>query len=174
MAQGHQLPEGFSSRLIFLQPQVLRPMKANFSGKFRLLSDDWSGYIFTLCNERHRNFSIGKFNLYSETRGKNRFRFFGDSVKRLFIQAIVPIVLLRKDGPIAAIVASDPYASGFAGLVLKHVLKTKLIVEVNGDYHTTEPAQGLVKRRLMKRILKMTLLGCDGINGLNKAQQEVY
>jgi glycosyltransferase involved in cell wall biosynthesis len=155
--------------IIFLFPEIWRPLKANFAARFERLSKACSGYIFTLSSDRYRNHPIGHFHLFSERMGSHfAVRF----LKGVWIRIAFPIRLLWRRRQIDAIVAYDPYVSGFAGVMLKFFLRAKLIVEINGDYHQLEPSSHVLKNWLMRLIFHTSVSWADAIKVVNKNQEE--
>src|SRR5262245_35596002 len=158
--------------LVFLVPLVYRPHKTNFARRFELLSKRCSGYIFSLSGSRCKNLAIANFLFYSESTG-------GSAISRLFnnfrSKILLPIALLLKTNIRPdAIIAYDPYISGFSGVILKLFFRTKLIVEINGDYHKLEPSHIWIKNLLAKILLYASLQLCDTIKVGNTDQLEFY
>ena len=153
---------------MFLFPKVYRPLNVDFSRRFKLLSETCSGYIFTFCTGRNKGLNVGGFSLFSESADSGLGINF---LKRMWIQIVTPFWLLRRKGQIDAIIAYDPYASGFAGMILKLLLGAKLIVEINGDYHKLKTSTNLLKIWLMKLIFRTTVSLADAVKVLNRDQE---
>jgi glycosyltransferase involved in cell wall biosynthesis len=161
-------------KIVLIFPLIYRPQKDNVAKRFALLSQWYSGHIFTLSGSKQRNVAVSDFLFHSEKHE-------GSAVLRLFrglwIQVIVPLQLLWGKSRVSAVIAYDPYRSGLAALLLKYLLRCKMIIEVNGefqgDYERNEPGQTRVSIRLRGLLLKLTLGHADGIRVLN-ADQEMY
>jgi glycosyltransferase involved in cell wall biosynthesis len=72
------------------------------------------------------------------------------------------------------VIVYDPYVSGLIGVVLKVLFHTKLIVEVNGDYHRLEPSKRFIKRTLTKVAFYLSLRSSDAIKVLNGDQEGYF
>ena len=167
--------------VIFLFPEILRPEKVGFSHMFELLSKLLYGYVFTMSSGPHKGTSIGSFQLYS---GGLRSIPMLNRIMRLYVQLVLPIWLLRKRAHIDAIITYDPYGSGIPAIILKLVFRTKLIVQIMGDYHRLDPNDellgeytklrktgGIVKKLLMKTVLGISVSAADAVKVLNRDQE---
>lgn len=158
------------SQLVFIYPLIYRPQKVNVAVEFKRLSEWYRGHIFALSGAKQRSVDVFEFEFHSErypTSAPLRF------LMGLWIQMVVPLRLLWNSSPVVAVVAYDPYRSGVAALALKVLLGSKMIVQLNGDYHRTEPSQRPGLRRLMGAVLKFVMRRTDAIKVLN-ADQEQY
>lgn len=154
------------TQLLFLFPLMYRPQKANVASQFSLLSRWHGGHIFALSGGKQRHVPVGDFFFHSEKYEKGAVnRFF----KGLWIQIVVPLRLLWGRTRISAVVSYDPYRSGLAALILKFVLRCKMIIELNGDYHRVEP--GGRGQAIMRRLFNLTLGCADAIKVLNVDQE---
>jgi glycosyltransferase involved in cell wall biosynthesis len=156
--------------ILFLFPLVYRPEKDNFGKKFAQLAKWYRCYIFTLSGSKCRNVPHSGFLFNSEifpTRRISRI------VSGLWIQVGVPIGMFLGKRSVSVVIAYDPFRSGLSALVLKYLLRCKLIVELNGDYHRTEPGKNSLNRKLMRVISQVVLSRADAIKVLN-ADQEQY
>jgi glycosyltransferase involved in cell wall biosynthesis len=164
--------------LLFLFPEIYKPLKVNCSGEFARLSASCTGYIFTLCSEAYRDLPISEFRLYS---GRITSSSIGKLIRRLWIQTVFALWVLLRGPRIHAIVTWDPYTSGLSGVLLKFVLRTKLIVQIVGDYHRMDPTEDTVgdpraqnrilkhiKKALMRSILRITVSLADAVKVINK------
>ncbi|MFQ5798328.1 MAG: glycosyltransferase family 4 protein [Bacteroidota bacterium] len=156
---------------MFLVPRCYRPEKINFAGKYEQLSRDAEGHIFTLSGQRARNLQIASFSFHAQSDSKS---FLVRNLRRFWIQAILPAVLLWKGPRVDAVIAYDPFSSGLAGVILKVVLRTRLIVEINGDYHRMDFSKGLAKRWVGKRVFWQCVKRCDALKVVNKDQEHFY
>lgn len=160
----------YKSQILFLFPLMYRPEKLNVAKQFSLLSAWYGGHIFALSGRKQRNTSVAGFHFHSE-------KFGSGSANRLFrglwIQVIVPLWLLWGKSKVYAVVAYDPYRSGLAALILKYVLRCKMIVELNGDYHRLKPGRNIASQVVMRCLFNLVLHGADAIKVLN-ADQETY
>ncbi len=159
------------TQILYIFPLVYRPLKINVAKRFALLSQWYNGHIFALSGGKQRNLPVSDFLFHSERSGNN-------AVTRLFlgvwVQFVVPLQLLWGKSQVGAVIAYDPYRSGLAALVLKYMLRTKLIVELNGDYHRTEPARTYASKVFMRRLFNLVLRGADAIRVLNTDQEAFY
>jgi len=150
--------------LVFLFPLVYRSEEAAFAGAFHQLSAECGGYIFALGSvARH---TIGNFVFYgSKFRQGTLARLFS----RIWTQVLLPVLVLRGQPKPDAIVSYDPYASGLAGVLLKWAWGSRLVVEINGDYHETEPSDSGLKKWVMRRVMDLSLRNADAVKVLNKS-----
>lgn len=157
-------------QILFLFPLVYRPQKENFGKQFNLLSRWYTGQIFALSGGKQKYLPIGDFFFHSETYGKNSLsRFFGG----LWIQVIVPFQLFWKGPQVAAIVSYDPFRSGFAAIILKYLLRCRVVIEFNGDYHRITLGRNRLIEILVRAIFNYVLRHADAIKVLN-TDQEVF
>lgn len=156
-------------QVLFLFPLKYRPQKFDMARQFVLLSRWYGGHIFALSGGKQRNIPVADFFFHSEkfvSGAANRF------FRGLWIQVIVPLRLLWGKSRVCAVIAYDPYRSGLAALILKCVLRCKMIVELNGDYHRAEPGGRSDISQVLKRfIFNLTLHGADAIKVLNVDQE---
>jgi glycosyltransferase involved in cell wall biosynthesis len=156
----------------------------NFAGEFALLSEACTGYIFTFCSTPYRNLSVGGFRLYAARAGSGSIT---STLKRLWVQIALPLWLLWGRERVDAIIAWDPYASGLVGSVLKLLFRSRLIVDVVGDYHKLEPSEQLVyrnrslrpagnalKRSLMSAAFGITVRYADALKVVNSSLEEFF
>lgn len=155
--------------LVFLFPQVYRPLKENVARRFHLLADRCSGHIFTLSGNSYRELKIATFGFHSAIASTSLLCRWVNYVR---VQILWPIWLLLRRQRTDVIVAYDPYSSGFAGTVLKPILRSKLIVELNGDYHAYQPSQNVFKKSLMHLLLLFSLRNADAVKVLNTSQED--
>ena len=161
---------GFKKQILFLFPLMYRPEKLNVAKQFSLISRWYGGHIFALSGRKQRNTPVAGFHFHSERfRNGSANRFF----RGLWIQVVVPLQLLWGKSQVRAVVAYDPYRSGLAALILKCVLRCKMIVELNGDYHRVEPGRNLARRVVMNCLFNLVLHCADAIKVLN-VDQEAY
>jgi glycosyltransferase involved in cell wall biosynthesis len=162
---------GRKANLVFLFPRQYRPLKPNFAKCFQNLSETFCGYIFTTSGERHRGLAIGNFRLYSERAAPSSLIVV---LRRLWLQALLPLAVVRNGARVDAVVSYDPYASGLAASLLSTLLRARLIVEVRGDFHKTEPSQHPVKKRLMRLALAVSVHFADALRVLNRDQESYF
>lgn len=155
--------------LVYLCPLVYQPHRINFAGRFKRLSERCAGYIFTLSGGRQRRLLCDAFQFFSEAEGG----FVDRHIRRIFVQMILPVRLLWETRrAIDVIVAYDAYASGLAGVVLKLLLGTKLIVEINGDdQNQSSSGNGLIKRALMTMSFYASVKFSDAVKVVNTDQE---
>lgn len=157
--------------ILFLNPVVYRPLKVNFARKYQLLSQAFSGEIFTTSGVPQRKLPIFAFRFYA---ARANIHNLGKHLKQLWVQLALPIYLNWKGSSMKVIIAYDPYASGFAGMVLRFILRAKLIVEVNGDYHRREPAENIMKKGIMRFVSWLALRASDAVKTVNRDQEEYF
>ena len=143
----------------------------NFSTRFELLSETFSGFIFTFSSSHYKNLPLGNFRLFGEIATTNIVSRF---LKGIWVRILLPICLLGRKGQIDAIITYDPYVDGIAGMILKRYLRAKLIVEVNGDYHKLVLSENALKGWLKRIILHISLCWADAIKVLNRDQEEYF
>lgn len=152
--------------LVFLMPLVYRPEEAGFADAFYHLSKECGGYIFAAgAVTRH---TIGNFVFYGS---KFRQGVLARFLSRLWAQVLFPALILRGQPKPDAIVTYDPYASGLAGVFLKWLWGSRLVVQINGDYHETEPSAAGVKKRAMQHVMDLSLRNADAVKVLNDSQE---
>jgi glycosyltransferase involved in cell wall biosynthesis len=164
------MPTGRPARLVFLYPLVYRPLLPGFAGHFEHLSPGYCGHVFAMSSSVHRDAPVGRFRLHTAPAGSGIFGRFAAWAR---LQVRLPRSMLRREGA-DAIVTYDPYASGVAGLLLKRALRAKLIVEINGEYHTEyemRDAGNPIKSWLMRRVLDLVLRSADAVRVLNRSQE---
>src|SRR5215470_7460765 len=144
--------------IVFIFPLVYRPLKDNFSGRFKLLSHWYTGHIFALSGGKQRNLPVSEFLFHSERSGSSAVAGF---LLGLWAQIVLPLKSLWGKTRVDAIVAYDPYKSGLAALLLKYPLRCRVIVEENGEYYgeyeRNEPGPALVKKLLMRLLYQLSL-----------------
>jgi glycosyltransferase involved in cell wall biosynthesis len=159
----------FKKQVVFLFPLKYRPQKFDTAGQFALLSRWYGGHIFALSGRRQRNIPVADFFFHSEkvvSGAVNRF------FRGLWIQVIVPLRLSWGRSRVCVVIAYDPYRSGVAALMLKCVLRCKMIVEMNGDYHRAELSGRNDISHVVKRfIFGLTLHVADAVKVLNVDQE---
>lgn len=159
--------------MIFLFPLVWRPQKENFARRFERLSDACEGAIFTLSGQSHRHTAIGRFAFHS---GRHAATAFGRFWIRLWVQSLLPLALFlgRRERGVDVVVAYDPYGSGINGVLLKHLLGARLIVEVNGDHHRFKPSENRLKDWIMGTVFRISVRNADAIKVLNRDQADYF
>jgi glycosyltransferase involved in cell wall biosynthesis len=155
-------------------PRQYRPLKANFAKRFENFAGAFSGYIFAISGDRYRGLRIGDFLLYSESETASAGGVVGRALRRLWLQAVLPLTVVRKAARVDAIVSYDPYASGLAGSLLKTLLGARLILEVNGDFHQAEPSRHVVKRWVMRLAFAISVRCADAVKVLNRHQENYF
>jgi len=156
-------------KLFFIFPLLWKPLKVSFAKKYELLSTHYAGDIFTTSGTRHRNLPISKFRFHSEIAGPSPLT---KHIKRLFAEILLPLYLYWPRSTVDVVITYDPYASGLAGMILKLFFRTKLIVEVNGDYHKMDAPTNMFKKTLMGLAFRLSLKYSDAIKVLNTDQEK--
>jgi glycosyltransferase involved in cell wall biosynthesis len=167
--------------VILLFPEILRPEKLNHAHMFELLSESLRGHVFTMSSQPHKGKQIASFWLSSG--GSGSIAMF-DRIVKLYVQIVLPILLLRKQGPVDAVITYDPYASSIPAIILKWAFRTKLIVQIMGDYHRLDPNDelfgkytnlrkcgGIFKKLVMKAVFRISVSAADAVKVLNKDQE---
>lgn len=115
--------------IIYISPGPVHDAETRiYQQKFIALSKFCKGYFISTSN-RNENIQIGDFNYCAMVR-ERRFLSF-----RFFIYCIIKAWEIRKNGVrVDCVVTYDPLTTGIIGLLMKLILQTKLIVEVNGVY----------------------------------------
>lgn len=163
-------PVANKTQILFLFPLVYRPLKVNVAKRFELLSQWYSGHIFSLSGVKQRNVALSDFLFHSEKSGNSPI---SRLLRGILVQIVVPIRLFLGKSKVSAVLAYDPYRSGIAALVLKYALRTKMIIEVNGDYHRRETGRSDPRKTLMRAIFNVTLRMADAVKVVN-ADQEAF
>jgi len=154
--------------LVFLLPLIYRPLKDNVAKKYGLLSERCAGHIFTLSSRRYKGLAVSNFKFYSKIHGEG----LGNRVLNgVLIQVFWPLLLLWRKSRIDVIVAYDPYRSALSGIVLKYFLRTKLVVEINGDYQDRKQDGNWLKKWLMRILFHFSVRHADAIKVLNSSQE---
>jgi glycosyltransferase involved in cell wall biosynthesis len=158
---------GSDPRLVFLFPLVWRPEKANFALRFERLSAGAHGEIFMMAGARHRGLPIGRFRVFSE-----RFQhgLLARFLSRVRLQLLRPLRVCRR-GSVDCVIVYDPYGSGINGILLKYLLGTRLVVELNGDHHQHPASGNRIKNWIMRRVFDASLRHADAIKVLNSDQE---
>lgn len=154
-------------------PLYYDPTLANFKDRFEMLSARGvSGHVISITDRDTGDLRFGNFQYHRLPLLKNKwlkywFHFW--STIRLGVK-------LNKIKQFDHIQCYDPLFFGFEGLILKLIIKSRLIIEVNGHYHK---AGGLeqkksLKRRVVEWLLKRTFRGADKIKFLNDEQMHEY
>lgn len=167
VSDGAGATPGATFSLVYLMPLVYRPLKVNFAGRFLRLSARCHGFIFTHSGGRQLDVRIGSFRFYAEPL---RASGVGRLAAWLRGQVIRPWILLRRQR-VDMVIAYDPYASGLAGVILAKVLRTHLIIELNGDYQSQEPASKWPRGPIMRLSLRLCLRAAQAVRVLNDDQE---
>lgn len=153
-------------RVAAIMPLVWRPDKVNFSRVWELLSREFEGAVFTLSEPGTSGTWIGRFRFISAS-GNGLI----GKIQRLWVQSIGVLLEAGRRGRFDVVMVYDPYASGLAGVLVSIVMRARLIVELNGDYHEVEPEGPEWKRRLMRRIMRGVLRRASAVRVLNRSQE---
>lgn len=134
-----------------------------FQSKYLFLSKYMSGYIFT-ASSKEESFQIGSFS-YQSCIVKGKFK-----ILKYFIFCLINVFKIKRETQIDCIITYDPLITGFYGCILKWILKTKLIVEVNGVYTSSivwadESSNNIkrLKKFSVPIIMRFALFFSDGI-----------
>ena len=167
--------------MIVLLPEILRPLKLNHAHMFEVLSRSLRGYVLTMSSEAHQGVRIADFELYSAALRRDSPL---NGLARFAVFVVLPLWRLRRRGRIDAVITYDPYGSGIPGLVLKVMLRTKLVVQIMGDYHQLDPNDellgeygrlrktgGSLKKLLMRFAFRLSIAAADAVKVLNRDQE---
>lgn len=157
---------GRKPRIAAIMPLVWRPEKANFRRVWELLSRQFEGAVFTLSEPGRSGARIGDFRFVSAA-GSGLW----GKLHRLWVQTFGVLWEARRRGRFDVVIVYDPYASGLAGVAVSRLMGSRLIVEMNGDYHEVEPRGPRWKRRIMRRVMHEVMRRADAVRVLNKSQE---
>lgn len=134
-----------------------------FQNKYKYLSRHFKGHVFT-GSDKQEQFKIDEFTYNSQKTGNNFNKI------RFFLFCLLGIVKINKRDKIDCVITYDPLKTGFIGLIIKIIFRSKLIVEVNGVYDSpvvwVESKKGFwgrCKGMLAPKMMKFVLSLCDGI-----------
>lgn len=134
-----------------------------YQAKFLALSPYLNGYILT-NGSNSESFEIGDFNFKSCVR-ISKF----NSLKFVLF-CLYQALKIKKNGGVDCIISYDPLKTGFIGCLLKKLLATKLIVEVNGVYtspvvweDTPNSLSRHVKKWIIPKLMTFVFFFSDGI-----------
>lgn len=153
-------------RVAGIMPLIWQPEKANFRRAWELLSDYFEGAVFTLSEPGQNGKQIGAFRFIAASGTGLRAK-----LGRLWVQTIGVLAHAFRHGRFDVVVVYDPYASGLAGCLVAWLMRARLIVEMNGDYHEVEPPGSFLKRRLMRRVMHQVLRRANAVRVLNESQE---
>ncbi len=170
MIGASSVPAEARPQILFLYPLVYRPEKDNFGKEFALISSWYRGHIYALSGAGRRDVSLSGFLFHAEPYRNGAI---SRLLSGLWIQTVVPIRTLAGKEPVEAVIAYDPYRSGIAALLLKYVLRCRMFVQINGDYHRTEPGGNPLGKLILRTVAHFVLARSDGIKVLN-GDQEAY
>lgn len=147
--------------LLMLVPSCYRPNLPNFSGKYRLISEKYSGHVLCRTFGEFNGISLGDFILHAL-----------DLHKRIFVELVRKGVNLHRDKPFDLIISHDPLSLGIIGVLIKKATKAKLLVEINGHlleagFLKQNGVAGRFRKFLFQRVIKWVLKHADGIKCIN-------
>lgn len=172
----HKPDIGFKREImnvIFLAPGPLYDVSSSaFKLKYRCLSKNLSGYVIS-TSDCPVELTIDNFNLLACKYEENSFSI----VKYTFFCLKKAIEIKRQGIHVDLVITYDPIKTGGIGCLLKLILKTKLIVEVNGVYTSPAVWEGAagtllveLKKKIVPTIITFVLKRADGIKLLFKGQ----
>jgi len=161
--------------VIFISPgDPYYPTSEGYQSKYHYLSSYFSGYIFVNSHKKNE-LNIGNF-VYLSGSSKGQFKKF-----RYFIFCLRNAFKIKKKTTIDCIIAYDPLITGLYGYILKMILKSKLIVEVNGMYDSSvvwEDESKKIKKWLKQKtvffIMRFVMSRTDGIKMLFSEQLKSF
>ena len=159
---------GAEPYVIYLCPLVWRPLQVNFARRFERLSAKCSGSIFMMSGARQRGMAIERFRVYAEPdTGWTKY------VRRFWVQVVLPVLLLwNRRAQRNVVVSYDAYLSGLAGVLLKIVLGTRLVVEINGDDQNQHVREHSWMRTVaMSTLFRFVLTMADAVKVVNSHQE---
>ena len=157
---------GPTARVAVLVPLIWRPDKPNFRRIWELLSHRFEGAVFTLSEPGRSGAWMGSFRFIS-AEGSGLI----GKIRRVWVQTAGVLWEAFRRGRFDLIIVYDPYASGLAGRLVAGLLRSRLIVEMNGDYHELEPKGGPFKRRVMSFVMAQVFRRADAVRVLNRSQE---
>jgi glycosyltransferase involved in cell wall biosynthesis len=139
---------------------------ASLRARFEILSEKYHGVVVTtgsqLDSKRYRNFDAF-FSYFSNDRKLV-------SIYRQFALCLSVLLRARRAGqPYDLIVCYDPLKTGLMARVLSKLMRTSLVVEVNGVYQSPSEyvdlskAQAFLKRFFYTQVENLVLKGANGI-----------
>lgn len=115
--------------LFFYPGPTYRPGSCSYQSRFKMLSENFSGYIFTTSGVTEK-IQIGNFTYMSMKSEQSKT----SSLKYAFFCIRNAIMLLSEKTKIDLVITYDPLKTGLIGLFVSRMFKAKFIPEVNGVY----------------------------------------
>ncbi len=145
-----------------------------FQSKYLSISTYMSGCIFT-TSPKSENFQIGNFT-FKSCSYNGKFR-----KPRFFFICLINAFKIKRNTPVDCIVTYDPLLTGFFGVILKTILNTKLIIEINGVYTSavvwedeSTKIKIWLKQKAVPLIMRFVLSRSDGIKMLFSNQLQKF
>mgnify|MGYP001565322890 CR=1 FL=1 len=152
--------------ILFICPgPTYRPKTYSYQRKYKMLSKNFSGYIFTTSGVTEK-IQIGNFIYLSMKSSQSKI----SSLKYVSFCIRNAVILLRKNIKIDLVTTYDPLKTGLIGLFVSRILKAKFAPEVNGVY-TSQTVYMDEAGKLLKKlkgitypmIMRFVLKRADGI-----------
>jgi len=162
-----------SKTIIFINPgPVFRPRLDSYQDEYRILSENFNGYIFTTSGVSE-TIVIDNFEYISMASNSSII----SSLKFAFFCIKHSLRIKNKGIKIDIVDSYDPLKSGLIALIAAKILGSKCAVQVNGVY--TSPAEWVdeankistkIKKTVYPYIMRHVLSRVDGIKLLFKNQ----
>ncbi len=162
-------------KIFFVNYLMYRPNLPNISCKYEMLSDFFTGDMVAICPKESDNTMLGRFHFHAIRKTSSRI------VKYLvFVYSVLKYGMRsNRKQKIDFIIAYDPLLCGISSYLLKNLIRSKLIVEVNGDVVNAGflGEIGLlqkIKRRLVMATSRFILNRADRIKYLTGEMERAY
>jgi len=155
-------------KLFFINYLLYRPHLPNVSGKYEMLSDEYSGDMVAICPKESDGIMLGAFRFHA-------IPFSGTPVLRqlIFMWHVIRIGLAsHRRQRIDCIIAYDPLLCGACGYLLRFLTGARLVLEVNGDiihagFLAPSGFGGRMKQHAVRTCTRFLLRRADAIKYLN-------
>ena len=158
--------------ILHILPGPIYSLSETITKKYDRLSDFSEGTVVSI-SDSHQEITAGAYKIICKKMG-NRYGFL---IKiKLLASALQQAHKLKAKKKLDIVVTYDPLKTGLIGLIIKKIYRCKLIIEVNGVYHSavlqknTNKQGTSLKRRFFPIISHITLKNADGIKLLFENQ----
>lgn len=167
--------DDYTPTVVLISALIFETTATRRKRRISLLSNHTNGLLFSLSPSTNLDVSIAGYRYYSVgvDPSSTWSRAFG--MLRLIWLAIS--TLRRQEASPDVIVTYGPYRTGIMGAILKMLFSCKLIVEINGDFHSPfnrSERTGFIKPFLMATASRLSLSSADAIKVLNSDQYSYY
>jgi glycosyltransferase involved in cell wall biosynthesis len=162
------------TNILFLHPgPIYRPYLPDFRDKYAMLSSCFEGAILTgITDMNFKRYKIDNFVFYGNIK---------ENASLTKLKVAVSMILRGcylhfKKRYFEVIISYDPLFCGLIGIILKYILGSKLIIEINGNllaagFLQKSSLAGKIKYILYKAVIKLSLTNADSIKLLNQRQK---